>query len=218
MFNSWTNKDYLNQTQVQRYHIIFLSDPWIERYPSTKIKCVQGHGWTRTRVRSGVCRTLPTVRKAVTAISKIHQRSGMSDKCRNCGTHEHKIFEKFGHGRIFVVSKLLCFEVRKVEMFGLFEYLINPPKVEMPRMVKASPILFHFKFHSRSPCFYLEYISFLDWKKFLLSILLSRSKIRLNLFRIHLFTYFRCRFREKSHSELLQNALELVKMKDLSSF
>ena len=128
---------------------------------STKIKCVQGHGWTRTRVRSGVCRTLPTVRRAVTAISKINQRSGMSDKCRNCGTHEHKIFEKFGHGRIFVVSKLLCFEVRKVEMFGLFEYLINPPKVEMPRMVKASPILFHFKFHSRSPCFYLEYISFL---------------------------------------------------------
>ena len=50
-------------------------------------------------------------------------------------------------------------------MFGLFEYLINPPKVEMPRMVKASPILFHFKFHSRSPCFYLEYISFLGWKK-----------------------------------------------------
>ena len=111
------------------------------------------------RLKSDV-RSLATVRGAVT-ISKINQRSEMSDKCRNCGTHGHENFEKFGHGRIFVVSKLLCFEVRKVEMFGLFEYLINPPKVEMPRMVKASPILFHFKFHSRSPCFYLEYISFL---------------------------------------------------------
>ena len=118
--------------------------------------------------------------------------------------HGHEFLKKSGHWRIFVVSKRLYFEVRKVEMFGLFEYLINPPKVEMPRMVKASPILFHFKFHSRSPYFYLEYISFLGWKKFLLSILLSRNKIRPNLFKNHLFTYFRCRFREKSHSDLLK--------------
>ena len=54
----------------------------------------------------------------------------------------------------------------------MFEYLINPPKVEMPRMVKASPILFHFKFHSISRNYpkdlvstYLEYISFLYGKK-----------------------------------------------------
>ena len=128
-------------------------------------------------------------------------------RCRNRRTRARTRtwnLKKSGHWRIFVVSKLLYFEVRKVEMFGLFEYLINPPKVEMPRMVKASPILFHFKFHSRSPCFYLEYISFLGWKKFLLSILLSRNKIKPNLFKNHLFTYFRCRFREKSHSDLLQ--------------
>ena len=65
----------------------------------------------------------------------------------------------------------------------MFEYLINPPKVEMPRMVKASPILFHFKFHSISRNYpkdlvstYLEYISFLDGKIFQVSFIVKSVK------------------------------------------
>lgn len=38
------------------------------------------------------------------------------------------------------------FIVRKVEIFGQFEYFIDPPKVRMPQIVEASPILFDVQF------------------------------------------------------------------------